>query len=103
MNAAEAVLGRLGSAEHIANIKTRLSMVVKTSADAEVFMRAANDAQFVGREEFVPILCGHLKDPSWWFGDYGYSPASGAAVAINAIAKANNKTPSEIMTDCPKQ
>jgi hypothetical protein len=99
MNAAEAALARMGSAEHIRNIKERLSIVVNTPADAENFNRAANDAVFADNKVFLPELCAHLKDRGWWFGDYGISSASGAAAAVNAIARA--KTPGERASACP--
>ena len=99
--ATEAALARLGSAEQIENIKAGLRTVVKTTADSAVFTRAANEAAFAGREEFVPLLCGHLNDPHWWFGDYGIYPGGSAVDAINAI-RHSNLPPAEIAAECAK-
>ena len=93
IEATEAALARLGSPEQIANIKAGLRTEVKTTADSAVFTRAANQAAFAGREEFVPLLCGHLNDPHWSFGDYGIYPAASAANAINAIRHAKLSPP----------
>jgi len=85
LHAAVAALARLGSTAHIERIKSGLRTTVKTPADAMFFERFADDAAFTERTEFVPLLCGHLSDPSWWWGDYGDAPASSAEAAIRAI------------------
>jgi hypothetical protein len=84
-NASEAALARLGSQPHIANIKQQLSTVVKNTGDAAVFEQGAKSAVFTGNQDFVPLLCAHLHDPSWDFGDYGDYPSQAAELAIDAL------------------
>jgi hypothetical protein len=84
-NASEAALARLGSQPHIANIKQQLSVVVKNTGDAAVFEQGAKSAVFTGNKAFIPLLCAHLHDPSWNYGDYGDSPSDVAELAIDAI------------------
>jgi hypothetical protein len=84
-DATEAALARLGSQPHIANIKAQLGVVVKTTADAAVFEAGARSAVFTANKDFIPLLCAHLHDPSWDFGDYGVSPAATAEMAIYAL------------------
>ncbi len=84
-NASEAALARLGSQPHIANIKQQLSMVVKNTGDAAVFEQGVRSAVFTGNKDFIPLLCAHLHDPSWDFGDYGDYPSQAAELAIDAL------------------
>jgi hypothetical protein len=84
-DASEAALARLGSQTHIANIKAQLGVVVKNTADAAVFERGARSAVFTDNKDFIPLLCTHLHDPSWNFGDYGESPSGSAELAIYAL------------------
>jgi hypothetical protein len=84
-DASEAALARLGSQPYIANIKPQLSVVVKNTADAAVFERGAKSAVLTDNKDFIPLLCAHLHDPSWDFGDYGVSPSETAELAIDAL------------------
>ncbi len=84
-NASEAALARLGSQPHIANIKQQLSVVVKNTGDAAVFEQGVRSAVFTGNKDFIPLLCAHLHDPSWDFGDYGDYPSQTAELAIDAL------------------
>ncbi|MFZ0138397.1 MAG: hypothetical protein WAK89_15125 [Candidatus Sulfotelmatobacter sp.] len=84
-DASEAALARLGSQTHIANIKAQLSVVVKNTGDAAIFERGVRSAVFTDNKDFIPLLCAHLHDPSWSFGDYGISPAGTAEMAIFAL------------------
>jgi hypothetical protein len=84
-DASEAALARLGSQPHIANIKAKLTVVVKNTADAAVFESGVRSAVFTDNKDFIPFLCAHLHDPSWDFGDYGVSPASTAELAIYSL------------------
>jgi len=99
LTATEAALARLGSSEQIEKIKAGLRTVVKTGEDSAIFIRAANQAAFAGREEFVPLLCAHLDDPHWWYGDYGIFPGANAVEAINAI-RHSKLSPPEIAAAC---
>jgi len=60
-------------------------VVVKNTADAAVFEEGTRSAVFTGNKDFIPLLCAHLHDPSWDFGDYGESPANAAQLAIAAL------------------
>jgi hypothetical protein len=84
-DASEAALARLGSQPHIANIKAQLSVIVKNTGDAAVFEEGARSAMFTDSKDFIPLLCTHLHDRSWDFGDYAESPSGTAELAIDAL------------------
>jgi hypothetical protein len=84
-HAAGAALARLGSAVHVEHIKAGLRARVRKEDDATIFERFAEDAEFVGRQDFVPLLCGHVNDRSWWHGDVVNPPSWIAMSAVYAI------------------
>src|SRR5262249_50302993 len=82
---AEALLARLGSVQHLANIQGELEKAAPEHPSAEqalrleaIFLKAAISRQ----KTFVPLLCRHINDPGWWDTDYGTMPGW---IARNAV------------------
>jgi len=88
-NAAEAALAKLGSKEHITNIRKELRQPIPepfTREDAISLVAAIEKAGFTRNRDFVPLLRSHLKTPEPKpRTDSIVSPAYSAGLALDAI------------------
>ncbi len=88
-NAAEAALAKLGSKDHISNIKVQLSQPIPepfTLEDAVSLVASIEKAGFTKNRDFVSLLRRHLKttEPKPRT-DYIVSPSYSAGLALDAI------------------
>jgi hypothetical protein len=101
-DASEAAMARLGSREHITNIRAELTTPVPAMPTPQQAIRlreVLQKAAFSGQSELVPLVCPHLADPVVVDIDVTYSPHLAAAAALASIVE--KKTPLGIASRQP--
>lgn len=89
-DAVEAAMARFGAEPQLQAIERRLRVVISPTLDGAVvqeFERGVHQAIFTGNTRFVPLLCRHIHDSHWEFGDYNVDPGNGAREAIMLLQR----------------
>jgi hypothetical protein len=104
-DAAEAVLARLGSPQHVANIKAELEKAAPlrpTFQEAAALQQLFMKAELSRRKDLLPLLCRHIGDPGWWDTDYGVAPSGFAAQAVWTLGECA-RTHLDVAAVCKEQ